>query len=409
MRTFAELLRGSRFRTLWAGMSLSYAGDRLQELAQGWLVAQVTRSAMAVGGIGIVAAIPLLLMPLGGVLADRMDRRRIVVVGQGAGAIVAGCVALLVATDNLALWHVYAWALVSGLIWMAIRPAYKVILTHAVAAHQVRAAVGLNSVTEIAAVALVSAGGGLLIRQVGLTIAFVLNALTYAVAAVCVASLRGLDSLPAGAAAGLSASGVWADLRQGIAYLGHTPELLRPLALSLAFIVLVSPTSTLLAAIVHGEGGSVTDLGLLGAAGAIGALAGAILAATRPVNAPGRTYALFGLIAAAAMVLFVSRPLAVAGYIALAVLGVLAFSQAVWNTSRVAEVAAQGYQARLQAITSMAFTLGSPVGSLWGGLVVDGLGLPGLMIGAGVLGTASAAALLVQWHRARTVSAAPEG
>jgi MFS family permease len=217
MLSFSELLRGRRFRTLWAGMSLSYAGDRLQELAQGWLVAQVTRSAMAVGGIGIVAAIPLLLMPLGGVLADRMDRRRVVVLGQSVGAVVAGGVAVLVATDRLALWHVYAWALVSGLIWMVIRPAYKVILTQAVAGHQVRAAVGLNSITEIAAVALVSAGGGLLIRQEGLTIAFVLNALTYAVAALCVMSLRGLDSQSAGAPAGHSRRGVWADLKQGCA------------------------------------------------------------------------------------------------------------------------------------------------------------------------------------------------
>jgi predicted MFS family arabinose efflux permease len=177
--------------------------------------------------------------------------------------------------------------------------------------------------------------------------------------------------------------------------------------MSLVFVVLVSPTSTLLAAIVHGEGGSVSDLGLLGAAGAIGALSGAVLAALRPVKTPLRTYALLGLIAAGAMALFVSRPLAVTGYLALAVLGAMAFSQAVWNTSRVPEIAAQAFQARLQSITSMAFTLGTPLGSLWGGLIVDRMGLSGLLWGAGVLATLSAGALFMQGCRARSVPAAP--
>src|SRR5512137_1497197 len=94
-------LKRPTFRTLWAGMGLSYAGDRLQELAQGWLVATLTSSALAVGGIGVLSSIPMLLMPLGGVIADQVDRRRILIAGQWAGALITGIMATLAFTGHI--------------------------------------------------------------------------------------------------------------------------------------------------------------------------------------------------------------------------------------------------------------------------------------------------------------------
>jgi predicted MFS family arabinose efflux permease len=75
-------------------------------------------------------------------------------------------------------------------------------------------------------------------------------------------------------------------------------------------------------------------------------------------------------------------------------LGFLAFAQAVWNTSRVPRLAEPIYQARLQSVTSMAFTLGTPLGALWGGLTVDHFGLPALLAGAGVLAVISTVILI---------------
>jgi MFS family permease len=98
-------LKHPNFRLLWIGMSLSYAGDRLQELAQGWLVASLTGSAMAVGGIGILSSIGMLLMPLGGVIADQADQRRILVLGQWCGALVTGVMAVLAFTGGMAVWR----------------------------------------------------------------------------------------------------------------------------------------------------------------------------------------------------------------------------------------------------------------------------------------------------------------
>jgi MFS family permease len=129
--SFAPLRRAS-FRWLWAGMGASYAGDRLQQLAQAWLVATLTHSALGVGLISAFGSLAQLLMPLGGVVADQVDRRRLVLSGQFLGGGAATVLAALVLTGHVAFWYIYIWAFVSGLVWLISRPAYKVLLTNAV-------------------------------------------------------------------------------------------------------------------------------------------------------------------------------------------------------------------------------------------------------------------------------------
>src|SRR5438105_190929 len=97
-------LRRPAFRLLWIGWSISYAGDALQLLAQTWLIALLTNSALAVAGSPALAALPLLLLPVGGVIADAYDRRRLLLLVQLTGAAAAGVVTLLVATHRVAVW-----------------------------------------------------------------------------------------------------------------------------------------------------------------------------------------------------------------------------------------------------------------------------------------------------------------
>lgn len=126
-------IRRSSFRWLWIGMGLSYAGDRLQELAQAWLVAGLSQSsAMAVGGIGLLASLPQLLMPLGGAVADRVNRYRLMILCQLVGAGAAAGIGVLVFKDWIQIWHIYAWALLAGTIWLLSRPSFKVVLTDSV-------------------------------------------------------------------------------------------------------------------------------------------------------------------------------------------------------------------------------------------------------------------------------------
>jgi hypothetical protein len=244
-------LKHPNFRTLWAGMGLSYAGDRLQELAQGWLVATLTGSALAVGRIGVLSSIPMLLMPLGGVVADQVDRRHILLAGQLAGALLTGIMAALAFTGSIAIWHIYLWAFINGLVWMIIRPAYKVIITQAVPAEEVRPAVSLNSVTETTAMVVISTGGSALIRWSGLPIAFILNSLSYLAAIFCLWRLPGLSKLEDRAPANFSYARLFIDLEEGAAHLFRNRGLLFPLLFTLVGIVFISPATSLLAAVVQ--------------------------------------------------------------------------------------------------------------------------------------------------------------
>jgi predicted MFS family arabinose efflux permease len=378
-------LKRHSFRILWAGMGLSYAGDRLQELAQGWLVATLTSSALAVGGIGVLSSIPMLLMPLGGVISDQADRRRILLAGQSAGALITGVMAALAFSQRIATWHIYLWAFISGMVWMVIRPAYKVIVTEVVPAEEVRPAVSLNSVTETTALVLMNTGGSALIGWLGLPVAFMLNSASYLAAIFCVGRLRGLVQPARNMPGRVSFGRLFTDLKEGLAYLFRHKGLFYPLVLTLVGIAIVSPTTSLLAAIVHGQGGSIVLLGLLGGAASLGAFSGAVIAGMKDEGNPLRTYSIFGLLAAAAMTVFAFHPVDLAGGLALFVIGFLAFAQAVWNTSRVPRLAEPEYQARIQSVTSMAFTLGTPLGALWGGMVVDHFGQSALAAGASVL------------------------
>jgi predicted MFS family arabinose efflux permease len=386
-------LKRSTFRLLWVGMSLSYAGDRLQELAQGWLVATLTNSALAVGGIGVMSSIGMLLMPLGGVIADQVDRRRILIVGQWAGALLTGVMAVLAFTDRLAVWQIYLWALITGLVWMTVRPAYKVIITQAVPQEEVRPAVSLNSITETSAIVASNVGGSALLGWLGLPLAFMLNSLSYLTAVFCLGRVR-LNQNTRDKSQGWQLQRLWQDLRAGFSQLVQHKALLHPLLLTFAGIALAGPVSSVLPAIVNSQGGSLLQLGLLGGCGSLGSLAGAVYAGTKAEGDPLRTYPIWGILSALGVGLFVAWPLSLVGGIGLAGLGFLAFSQVVWNTSRVSALAEAAYQARLQSITSMTFTLGMPLAAIWGGAVVDRFGLPALLGGAGLLALISLSVLV---------------
>jgi predicted MFS family arabinose efflux permease len=152
---------------------------------------------------------------------------------------------------------------------------------------------------------------------------------------------------------------------------------------------------------VHEQGESLVDLGLLSAAATVGTFAGAAYAgASRPKLDPGELYAWLGVFAALALAAFALLPVGYVSMAPLAAIGLVYGIQTVWNASRVAEVGAPAYQGRLQAITTMALSLGSTVGALWAGPVLDTVGVRGLLGAAAALLTVSLASALAFARRA---------
>ena len=332
-------------------------------------------------------------MPVGGVVADQVDRRRLLITGQLVGGCAALIVGLLVLTGQVELWHFYTWAFLAGLIWLISRPAFKVMLTESVPSEEVPAATGLNSVTETSAMVIVNSLGGGLLALLGLPLAFLLNSVTYLLAGLMLRD-QGARRRHAVRTRTFSARQILPDLHDGMRYLAGQPLLLVPVLSTLALMTAAFPAFGLLAAIVYEQGGSLMQLGLLSAAGSLGGLAGAAYAGVSRIrhDARGR-YGLYALAAAAALAIFAILPISYATPILLAALGFVMFAEAVWNTSRVRLLAEPRYQARLQALTTMAFTLGGMVGLLWAGIAVDHFGSVALLGGAGAL----AVIAVVQW------------
>ena len=390
------------FRRLWVGMSLSYAGDRLQELAQAWLVATLTQSALAVATIAIIAALPQFLTPLGGVIADQVDRRRLIITGQLVGAMLTLFIGVLVYLEWISIWHVYIWAFVAGIIWLFSRPAYKVVLTQIVPTEEVRAAASINSISETSAQVIMGVGGSILLQVVGLPIAFLLNSVSYLAGAGSLWQLNHADMGGGEVQGGASAVRLINDLREGFRYLVAQPKLFQPLLLTCLMVLITVPASGLLPALVQQQGGSIISLGLLAATGSVGALLGAIYAGTHDEgDDPVRRYSYYGLAAAVAFALFAFLPIGYGTAVPFAVIGFILFTQAVWNTSRIRLLADKSYQARLQAITTMTFTVGGAIGNLWGGLVVDWLGASALIGGAVALAVVLIVVLLVRRRTSR--------
>jgi predicted MFS family arabinose efflux permease len=395
------LLRRASFRRLWAGMNVSIAGNTLQRLAQSWLVVSLTGSALAVGGLATVGSLPQLLLPLGGVVADQVDRKRVLVSAQLLGVASTVALAGLVLAGRVAVWHIYAWTFIRGVIWLLARPAYKVMLTESVPPDEVRSATAMNSMTESVSRVVVDGGGGLLLAVVGLPVAFILNAATYLLCVGSVWGLEGIGQLPETACGSVTARRVATDLVGGIVYLARQPRLLYPLLLTTATFIACSPGFGLLAAVVHDEGGSIANLGLLASAGSIGTFIGAGYAGARGEGENAtRRYALLGLFAAGALALFTKLPVGLVTMLPLVMIGFVAFSEAVWNTSRIRSSADPAYQGRLQALTTMTFNQGSILGGLWGGAAVDRFGRVALLGGAVAPGAMCLGVMAVSRRRA---------
>ncbi len=237
-----SLLKNSRFLRLWIGQGASFLGDAVSMVALVVLVVQVTGTASAVGGALIARLLPTLASPLAGVLADRLDRRLVLVASDLARA---GLVLGLILATNLVT--IYVLVFFMGLARTIFNPAVRAAFPSVVGTGDLTRANaligGTFSVSETAGPAL----GGLLVATVGVDAAFVLDSVTYLFSAV----LLSLISLPRPERGGEDA-GFREDLRSGFAYLARSRV---PLAIVLgAFLTVLTVNITIPAEVFLAKG-----------------------------------------------------------------------------------------------------------------------------------------------------------
>jgi len=219
-------LRQRNFRLFWFGQMISLTGSYMQSIGQTWLVLELTHSAFQLGLVGALQALPVLLFALvGGVLADRWPKRRVLLCTQAAAMIQALLLWALIATGTVQLWHVYVLALLLGLTNCLGRPTGQAFVVELVGRADLPNAVALNSslsnLTRIVGPGL----GGVIIAVSGVASLFLLNALSFIAVLVGLALInsRALHAqAPRHTNAGARQT-TWQSLREGVDYVRNTP------------------------------------------------------------------------------------------------------------------------------------------------------------------------------------------
>jgi MFS family permease len=276
-QTFSSL-RIRNYRLFAAGQAVSNTGTWMQRITQDWLVLTLTGSASAVGITVALQFLPMLLFGLyGGVLADRLPKRRLLLATQSAMGLTGIALAVLTLTGRVEVWHVYLLAFLLGLITVLDNPARQSFVAEMVGPDQLANAVSLNSANFQSARLVGPAVAGVLITAVGSGWAFLLNGLSFLAPVAALLLMR-----PAELHRTERAPRAKGQLREGLRYVSAHPELIWPIVL-VGFIGTFGFNFPIwLSAFVHDvyDSGAET-YGLLNTLMAVGSLAGALLAARR--------------------------------------------------------------------------------------------------------------------------------
>ncbi|MGW8956035.1 MFS transporter, partial [Streptomyces sp. NPDC055709] len=219
--------RVRNFRLYATGLGISQTGTWVQRLSQSWLVHTMTGSASAVGVTVALQFLPTLLLgPYGGVLADRLPKRRLMLITQSVMGLTCTVLALLTISGQVQVWNVWATALVLGLVSVVDAPSTQSFIGEIVGPDRLANAVGLNSATRQCTRLLGPAVAGVLLTTVGTGYAFLINGISYTALIGALLLIR--DSqlyLPERPPQGKG------QLREGLRYVASRPELIRSIAL----------------------------------------------------------------------------------------------------------------------------------------------------------------------------------
>jgi MFS family permease len=232
VRNIFVALSVRNFRLFWFGQLISLSGTWMQTVGQAWLVLNLTQSPFAVGTVTTLQFLPITLLVLfGGVFADRVPKRRFLVITQSAAMLQALVLALLVSTGAVRLWHVYLLALALGITNAFDNPTRQAFVPEMVGKDLVPNAVPLNSTLFNAARIVGPAIGGITIALFGVAGTFYLNAATFVPVIIALLMMRTSELFPVEKGSGRMLT----QLREGLDFAFRTPSVLLILML-MAFV-----------------------------------------------------------------------------------------------------------------------------------------------------------------------------
>jgi MFS family permease len=376
-------LRHSEFRLFWFGQMVSLTGTWVQSVAQQWLVLKLTGSAFKLGLVTTVQFIPLLLLSLvGGVIADRVTKRNLLLITQIVSCVLAIALGTLVRTGQVQFWHVLIFAAALGTVNAFYTPARQAFVPELVDKEAMLNAVAMNSAIFNGARVVGPAVGGVLVAAVGLSLNFYLNAASYIAVIIGLLLIR-----PRPPRADARAENMRENLKEGLVYIKGAPIVLTLLALvgmASLFAINFSILLPLFAEYILHIGSS--GYGFLMASMGVGSLVGSLFLAflTRQEYARRLVYVGAVTLTLAEIILGFSRIVGVS----VGLLIVIGLSQTLFTTTAntsILTLTPRRLQGRVMSVYSLMFLGMTPFGSFLMGWIAERFGAPAAMIAGGVV------------------------
>jgi MFS family permease len=377
-------LRHKNYRLFFSGQSISLIGTWMTRIATSWLVYRLTGSALLLGVVGFAGQIPsFILAPFAGVLVDRWNRHRLLVVTQVLALLQSLALAVLALTGLIKIWQVIVLSVFQGIINAFDMPARQAFVVEMVDRRDDLAnAIALNSSMVNAARLLGPSIGGVVIAAVGEGWCFMIDAISYL---AVIASLLAMTITPRMLKPTKDAN-IFQQLREGWIYVVRFAPI-RNVLLLLALVSLVGMPYTVLMPVFANDvlHGGPSTLGLLMAASGVGALAGAMfLAARKSVLGLGKYIPLMAGTFGAGLIAFSFTRVLWLSLALMIVTGLGFMVQMAASNTILQTIVDEDKRGRVMSFYTMAFMGTAPFGSLLAGIVAERIGAPHTLLFGGI-------------------------
>ena len=367
-RTF-EVFSNHDYRLLWTANFFSYISRWMQLTLLSWFVLELTDSAWSVALIGFFGMAPMLVLGIfGGVLADRVNKRRLLITTQSINLLVAVVMAVLLFSGQVVYWHAYVIILIGGIGWSLDMPSRRSAVLDLVGRSRITNAIALDSVGMHSSKMLGPAIAGLLITLVDVKGGYVAVTILYLVSVVLMRTLN----LPKGVTGDQASRNIFRNLAEGFNYVRSNNTIMAVVLITIFMNLLLFPYMQMIPVIakkVLGVGPGL--MGLLMAADGLGALIGAVfIASSSTLTRHGRIYLGGSLLALSVAGLFAYSQWYAAS---LGLLLILGFGTAGFGTMQgtiIMLIAREDMRGRSLGIMTLAIGAG-PLGALLIGAVAD--------------------------------------
>ncbi len=378
-------LHHRKFALLWAGMLISVAGSQMQLWALFWHIRTLSDQPVAVSGVGVARFLPILLLSLfAGLVADRHNRRRVMLVTQSLMTLTALALAGLTAFGIIRLWHIYLLTALQAAAIAFDTPARQALIPNLLPKADLPSAFSLNSIAMTTGSIVGPALSGVVIAYAGQEFTYLFNAVSYL---AVIGALIAMGEVPQQAAARLTiARGIdWEAIRQGIRFILHSPIILSSMLLDF-LATFFSSANTLLPFIAQDilRVGPVEYGWLAGAQSIGGILAGLALSQRSNLRRQGVILLNAVLVFGAATIVFGLSRWFWLTFLALALIGGAdAVSTVLRNTIRQLQTP-DALRGRMVSINQIFFMGGPQLGEIEAGLFAQAFGVPAAIITGGI-------------------------